>query len=87
MSGFIMMFIGRQVGSLGLGQRVKTVIDATTPEQAYERLYDRFEHVSGLRITCPDDRVLEPDDWGMGWGLRPVRGERALARQLQQPSA
>ena len=85
MSGFILMFSGRPVGTLGIGQRVKTVIDATTPEQAYKRLYDRFEHVSGLRITCPDGRVLEPTGWGMGWELRQVRVP--LARQVQHPSA
>lgn len=44
-------FWGRKVGSIGLPDHYFTTVAGVNEEDARLRLYDRFEHITGLEMT------------------------------------
>ncbi len=50
MKKYMCTFSGRQKGAIGIFHRCSDVVEAENPEQAREKLYDKWEHISGLRV-------------------------------------
>lgn len=48
---FFASFIGRNVGAIGTFYRINTTVEASSSEEARLRLYDRFEHLTDLKLT------------------------------------
>lgn len=43
-------FTGRQLGAIGIFSPFVERVEATTPEEALAKLYDKYEHISGWEI-------------------------------------
>lgn len=43
-------FFGRVKGAIGLFYEVETTVEADSPEHAARRLYERYEHLSGVTV-------------------------------------
>ena len=48
-------FTGRRVHAIGVCYPVETTVTAETPTAARIALYDRYEHISGLRLQEQTD--------------------------------
>lgn len=42
---------GRRVGAIGIFYKFKLILHANNLEEANEKLYEKYEHISGLNIT------------------------------------
>lgn len=43
-------FTGREVGAIGITYYIVTEVNAENEEKATLALYDRYEHISGLKL-------------------------------------
>ncbi|TAL44873.1 MAG: hypothetical protein EPN91_03575 [Salinibacterium sp.] len=56
-------FNGRQVGAIGKFYAISTTVEAEDLEAAKYALYERYEHITSLRMVgCPCGGFLGPDD-------------------------
>lgn len=44
-------FTGRQVGAIGILYKINTTVSGKNKEAANLKLYDRYEHITGLTLT------------------------------------
>ena len=52
--------IGRNRGAIGIFYPMTTTVEGDTEEQAQLNLYERYEHLSHLRLTPEPVRSREP---------------------------
>lgn len=57
MKTYILKFTGRSVVAIGLFQKFSIKLEATSEEDAVNKLYEKYEHVSGLVVK--EDRPEE----------------------------
>lgn len=53
---------GRVKGAIGLFYEIETTVEADSPEHAARRLYERYEHLSGVTIREHNTGQKEPTD-------------------------
>ena len=61
MSKYHASFNGRLIGADGVRYPIITSCEGDTPEQARLALYDRYEHISELRLIPQPDEEDGPD--------------------------
>ena len=49
MNTYILSFTGRKNGSIGVVYRIREIIEAKSLEEAKIKLYDHYEHISGVQ--------------------------------------
>lgn len=54
-------FHGRTKGAIGVTYRIHETVDGETREAAERALYERFEHLSDVRLTPLPDESSGPD--------------------------
>lgn len=57
-------FTGRQVGAIGIFHKITAEVEAESPDAATLKLYDQYEHISGLTLTPAEsmDSIAEQAD-------------------------
>lgn len=50
-------FTGRTVGAIGVFYPITTTVDGDNEDDARLRLYDRFDHIMGLKLTPIESEV------------------------------
>ena len=50
MKKYKISFIGRLAGAIGKTYRIRTTIEANSPEEAKFKLYEKYEHISQVTI-------------------------------------
>lgn len=50
MKTYTAIFTGRQVGAIGITYYIVTEVKGENEEKATIALYDRYEHISGLKL-------------------------------------
>jgi hypothetical protein len=48
-------FKGRHAGAIGISHVITTDVVADSPEHATLKLYDSYDHISGLKLTLEAD--------------------------------
>jgi hypothetical protein len=48
---YLALFNGRRVGAIGTTSRFAVEVEGASPEECQLKLYDRYEHISSLRIA------------------------------------
>ncbi len=51
MNRYRAQFIGREIGAIGITYRIDTFVEGLNRENARINLYNRYEHISHLRLT------------------------------------
>ena len=51
MKRYLASFHGRTKGALGIRYNIETIVEAEDKEKARIRLYDNYEHITGLILT------------------------------------
>ncbi len=44
-------FKGREIGAIGIFYPISTTVEAKNKEEAKRKLYDRYEHLTGVKLT------------------------------------
>lgn len=52
-------FTGRTVGAIGIFYPITTTVDGDNEDDARLRLYDRFDHIMGLKLTPIESEVAD----------------------------
>jgi hypothetical protein len=56
MKNYRASFTGRKVGAIGITYFIIDYVEAENEEQARLKLYDRYEHITGLKLDdCSKD--------------------------------
>ena len=51
MKTYTAKFTGRKVGAIGIFYPITTTVQAENEEAARLKLYDKYEHIMGLKLT------------------------------------
>ena len=52
---YIADFQGRKAGAIGIFYRIRVTVEAESPEAARMKLYEEYEHLSGVQLTPVTD--------------------------------
>jgi hypothetical protein len=53
---YVARFTGRMVGAIGITYPISATVEASNPQEASLKLYDRYEHIFGLVLTDENGR-------------------------------
>lgn len=51
MKTYTIYFYGREIGAIGIQQEFTLTLNAENDNDAITRLYERYEHITSIRIT------------------------------------